>query len=152
MERKKCRMRNTAMERETVCVCMCVCVCVCVTPKYFNQINSVRYAHLHSTALSALQQYLDSPPRVAFHVCVCVCVCVPIANCPQRGFFLAPSVLALGSSLQSIVSIVRLFFIHYSCSGSGSSSSPCHLGLDHFSPTTPRPLHCSPTPGLLHAS
>ena len=40
--------------------------CVCVTPKYFNQINSIHYKHHHSTALSALQQCLDNPLRVAF--------------------------------------------------------------------------------------
>ena len=43
----------------------CVCVCVCVTPKYFNQINSVRCKHHHSTALSPLQQCLDNPLHVA---------------------------------------------------------------------------------------
>ena len=48
------------------CVCACVCVCVCVTPKYFNQIISVCYKHHHSTALSALHQFLDNPLCMVF--------------------------------------------------------------------------------------
>ena len=53
---------------------------VCVTPKYLNQINSVRCEHHLSTALFALQQHLDSPLRMAFlpsqHNTKPVCVCV----------------------------------------------------------------------------
>ena len=91
------RARVCVCVRACVCVCGCVCGCVCARVCVYDaQINSVRFHHHHSTALSPLQHCLDSPPRVAFPpsqhdsktmysspcayrslaVCVCVCVCV----------------------------------------------------------------------------
>ena len=72
--------------------CWWCCVCVCLggggggAPNDFNQTIAFTMIHHHSTALFALQQCSDLPPRVAFPafqhdkkaVRACVRVCVVI--------------------------------------------------------------------------